>query len=596
MSRPAAEPRRQLHRGHFAFMRALTQGLDARQSWERYLRVGSEQADTRQVRQIIGWIRDAFAAAARREQRPGTARLILLDPDRFFSAPNLPTLEEFAAAEGLEDFSEAEQVEAYEAAHPDGGGAGQGGGAGASRRTRVIARQLEALRWLETLVARDPRPSDGVGGWLNPAVSTRLERAGFATLADLVQNINSRGARWWRAVPGVGAGKASRILEWLQAHEAELGMAVGLHGRRPRRSLPAATLASVEPATTSLVPFEKFVLPEDLSGRQGRFRAPANRCRLPADDDHAAIGAWLAAKSPQRGPLVSPQALLSATQRAYRREAERLLLWAVLERRTAISSLTQEDADAFRVFVTAPPQAWCGPRHGQRWSSLWRPLEGPLSASALRQTLTILRSLYGYLIDEGYVLSNPFAGNAPPPLGRPSSSTRSLSREQWNRVNARLAAHGDSEPARRLRRGMRWIQATGLRISEITAARCGDLQHVNSRTAAGASCTRWLLNVSVNSASRRQVPVPTELVSELQQEITRWGFEPDPSAMRTRDLAILARFDPQGGCPSPWSASGLYQATKSFLVAAANDADEIDASLNKASAHWLRNIQTVGRT
>ncbi|RYY66767.1 MAG: integrase, partial [Comamonadaceae bacterium] len=366
MTGSAAPTSRQLHRGHFAFMRALTQGLDGRQSWERYLRVGSEQADTRQVRQTIGWIRDAFAAAARREQRPGTARLILLDPDRFSSAPTLPTLEEFAAAEGLEDFSEAEQVEAYEAAHPEAGRAGQGSGATASRRARVIARQLEALRWLETLVARDPRPSDGVGGWLNPAVATRLESAGFTTLADLVHRINTHGARWWRSVPGVGAGKAARILDWLQAHEMALGIAVGSHGRRPRRALTSTALAAVVPAATALVPFEKLLLPAALNGQQGRFRAPAHRCRLCADDDHAAIAAWLAAKHGQGDAEAAPVLPLTATQRSYRREGERLLLWAVLERRTALSSLTPEDAAGYRDFLAAPPQAWCGPRHAQR--------------------------------------------------------------------------------------------------------------------------------------------------------------------------------------------------------------------------------------
>ena len=133
---------RRLHSGHFAFMRALAQGLDERASWDRYLRLEGEHADLRTVRRTITWIRDAFAAAARREHRPGTARLILLDPARLPAAPALPSLHEFAQAEGLEDFSEAEQIEAYEAAYPKARGGGQGGraigGGQSSRRARVI--------------------------------------------------------------------------------------------------------------------------------------------------------------------------------------------------------------------------------------------------------------------------------------------------------------------------------------------------------------------------------------------------------------------------------------------------------------------------
>ena len=86
-------------------MRALAQGLDERASWDRYLRIEGEHTDLRTVRRTIAWIRDAFAAAARREQKPGTARLILLDPDRFATAPSLPRLTEFAATRGLEDFT-----------------------------------------------------------------------------------------------------------------------------------------------------------------------------------------------------------------------------------------------------------------------------------------------------------------------------------------------------------------------------------------------------------------------------------------------------------------------------------------------------------
>ena len=92
----SAIPSRKLHRGHFAFMRALVQGVDERTAWEKYLRHEGEHTDIRTVRRTIAWIRDAFAAAARREARPGTARLILLDADRFNQATEAPqpTLEQ----------------------------------------------------------------------------------------------------------------------------------------------------------------------------------------------------------------------------------------------------------------------------------------------------------------------------------------------------------------------------------------------------------------------------------------------------------------------------------------------------------------------
>ena len=142
-----------LSRQHFAFARALTQGLDEASSWKRYLQIEGDHTDLRTVRRTIGWIRDAFAAAARRAHRPGMARLIRIDPVRLRSAGNssaaeLPTLDNFAYLRGLESFTEAEQVAAFVQAFPE---ASRG-----LRLARLIDKQLAALSWLETLAAQDP--------------------------------------------------------------------------------------------------------------------------------------------------------------------------------------------------------------------------------------------------------------------------------------------------------------------------------------------------------------------------------------------------------------------------------------------------------
>ncbi|SDZ70760.1 Site-specific recombinase XerD [Variovorax sp. YR266] len=582
-------PPRKLHRGHFAFMRALAQGVDERASWDRYLRLEGEHVDLRTVRRTIAWIRDAFAAAARREQKPGTARLILLDPERFTAVPALPSLAEFALARGMEDFSEAEQIEAYEAAFGRAGAGGRSRSAGGGqtlRRARVIERQLEALRWLEGLVAQDPRPGDSVAAWLHPVLAERLERAGFATLAALVERINDAGARWWVHVPGVGERKAARVLDWVHANERVLGLRIGVHAAQPRAQLSPSALAQVVPAATALVPYEKFVLPAGLDGRAGTCRAPREVCRLAAANDHEAINAWLASKG--GGAVKAP---LSSTQRSYRKEAERLLLWAVLERGKAMSSLTGEDAGAYQAFLAKPPVAWCGPRHHQRWSPMWRPLEGALTPVALRQSLVILRSLFAFLASQGYVTGNPFAESAlPPDPQRPLGANRTLSFAQWDHIDALLRVHVDTDAGRRLRRGMRWLYATGLRLAEITNARCEHLQLRHATAADGSTTSVWLLSVTGKGGGRRQVPVPAELVDELGDELARHGFDRQADAAGNRGIPVLARFETGGEHPPAWSPSGLYQAIKAFLArAAVQGLDAADAKqLRKASTHWLR--------
>lgn len=573
-------------------MRALAQGIDERTSWDRYLRLEGEHTDLRVVRRTIAWIRDEFAAAARREQRPGTARLILLDPEQFSPATPLPSLSDFALAQGLEDFSEAEQIEAYEAAYPGGAQAESGAGASAgmgraSRRMRVVERQLEALRWLESHTAQDPRPGDSVSTWLNHAMAERLERGGLATLAALVAHINQTGARWWVKVPGVGERKAGRILDWLRANEEPLGLRVGSHAAKRRHQVSALDLAAVVPRGTALVPYEKFVSPPELDGRSGRHRAAQDQCRIAAQTDHEAIGAWLAAKCAQ---AQDEPGELSPTQRSYRREAERLLLWAVLERRAALSSLDLEDAAAYRRFLGDPPAAWCGPRHNQRWSPLWRPLEGPLAPTAVRQAMAILRSLFAFLMRENYLLRNPFAAMTEPvEAPRAIGQHRTLSLEQWSHLDSLLAKHAATEAGRRLRRGMRWVYATGLRLAEITGATCGDLQRVTYRTPDGRDAGGWLLSVNGKAGRKREVPVPADLVADLEEELAHHGFERLVGAPGNSHIHVLARFDLLPEHPKPWSASGFYSAIKLFVARAAQTLDEAQAEhLRRASIHWLR--------
>jgi len=568
---------RKLSPGHFAFMRSVVQGIDARASWDRYMRIEGEAVDLRRVKSAVGWIRQAFAAAAKRHARPGTARLVLIDVAEVEDAANLPTLAEFASERGMEEFSEAEQLEAFVEAY-----GAAAGGAKRSRRARLIARQLDALRWLEQLVAQDPGPQDGVGAWFAPTIATRLESAGLRTLAELVTRVNGVGSRWWTAVPGVAEVNSTRIVEWLRLHEPSIGLRIGGHVAVRRTELLPGQLDRVTAKATDVVPFEKFLLPVDLDGSDGRFRAPLHQCLLEAKNDYEAIAAWLATKHDPNGQG------RTATHRAYRKEAERLLLWSILEQEKPLSSLTVEDVNAFKWFLVAPPPHWCGPRHHQRWSPLWRPLEGPLSSVALRQAIVILRSLFTFLVSQNYLTGNAFAGvSLPREPGRALGSRRALTFGQWDALEERLDAIAVDAIGRRRARAIRWLYATGLRLSEMANAQCGDLQKVEYRLPDGTEDSGWLLDVIGKGDKPRQVPVPYRLVEELQDELERHGLEGTVTDESNWDVSILTRFE--SGAATPLSASGLAKGIKSVLAHCAATMDDEDAKqLRKASTHWFR--------
>jgi integrase len=572
----ASSPRK-FTSGHFAFMRAVVQGIDLRASWDRYLRTEGEFEDLRKVRSTIARMRSEFAAAARRQARPGTARLMLVKAGEVHETPGLPSLAAFAEERGLNDFTEREQQAAFVEAYGPGTDAER-----RSRRARLIHRQLEALQWLERLVAQDPGPDDGVAAWFAPSIASRLEKAKLRTVADLVGRINGVGARWWTVVPAVGELKASRILDWLRLYEPSIGIRIGSHVAVRRTELQPAQLDKVVAKATAIVPFEKFLLPAELDGSDGRFRAPLHQCLLEAKNDYEAIAAWLATKHDPNGTGKT------ATHRAYRKEAERLLLWAIVEHGKPLSSLTVEDVNAFKWFLAAPPARWCGPRHHQRWSPLWRPLEGPLSSAALRQSIVILRSLMAFLVSQNYLIGNAFAGVAlPRETGRVLGSRRTLTFNQWDAIEERLEAIGYDALGRRRARAVRWLYATGLRLSEMANAQCGDLREVDYWLPEGKMDTGWMLSVVGKGDKLREVPVPASLVEELQEELERHGLEPGVQAESNQDISILVRFEE--GHAQPWSMSGLAKGIKALLTDIATDLEPDDAKqLRKASTHWLR--------
>ena len=411
----SAARKRKLHVGHFAFMRSVVQGLDSRESWERYRHIEGEATDQRVVRSTIAWIRDEFAVAAKRQDRHGTARLLRIDAARIADPGlELPSLEAFAEAQGLEHESQAEQTAAYEAQY---GKATQR----LRRKARLSRRQLDALRWLEGLLAQAPRAGDSVAAWLNPTLASRLEAADIFTLAQLVERINGVGLRWHASVKALGAGKAQRIVEWLQEQaRAELknsadsaDLRLGRHVALPRSKLYRHELNAIVAPSTDIRPLEKFIVPFELDGTRGLYRRPQAQCLLKAGNDYQAILAWLKSKHgltpDQKAHLQArrrqretgvEQGLdwlnaLSHTQRAYRKEAERFLLWAITRKGKALSSMNNEDCTEYRDFLADPQprNRWCGDRGRERWSPSWRPFEGPLSPSAQRHAVTILRTV-----------------------------------------------------------------------------------------------------------------------------------------------------------------------------------------------------------
>ncbi|QNB16591.1 tyrosine-type recombinase/integrase [Paraburkholderia tropica] len=339
-------------------------------------------------------------------------------------------------------------------------------------------------------------------------------------------------------------------------------------------------------------PLDALELPADLDGRDGVNRANG-RMQIAAANDLDAIRAWLARVADSK-----------ATFETYRKEAERLLLWAIVQLGKPLSSLTHEDLLAYQRFLADPQPAarWCagGGRKHARDDPRWRPFYGPLSAASQRQAMVILNALFSWLVSAGYLAGNPLSLSRQRARRAQPRITRYLERGLWDEVKAYVDALPRASARERERHGRaRWLLTLlylgGLRISEVGINTMGDF--FARRDASGEE--RWWLDVLGKGERRRLVPATAELMTELARYREQRGLSALPAPHEATPLVL-----PIGQSTKPLTRAALHTIVKGIFAgaaqrlrdAAAQEADPARAAggtaraalLESASAHWLR--------
>lgn len=431
------------------------------------------------------------------------------------------------------------------------------------RFAQVVARSIEELR---TLAKPQPLIGDEVNRWLNPRACEALNAVGIETLADLTLRIPRR-HRWWTNIPGLGQAGALKIQSFFNEH-LELS-------DRARRLI-------TREAPQDIVPWERVRLPQDLDGSCGSLRAPSETCSLRASNDYEAVQAWIDLHE-------SP-----ATQRAYRREAERLMLWAVVECELPLSSLTTEDAIAYRKFLRQPtPRTrWVGPAR-PRASIEWRPFTGKLSARSIAYTVSVLGALFRWLVEQRYVLANPFSGLKVRGVGSKAALDRNkaLSESEWSWVVAvadmlEIRHDWTVGAAQRMRFVLTFARCTGLRPAELVQARLGDV-------APDGEGNLWL-SVNGKGAKQGKVALPGTAVTCLQAylaqrklPVARRYWHPETPLVGAVEAAAVAGI----------TSGQLWRTIRKFFdLAATSIENEVPGTaerLRRVTPHWLRHTHAT---
>ena len=301
---------------------------------------------------------------------------------------------------------------------------------------------------------------------------------------------------------------------------------------------------------------------------------------IDASSDAEAISQWL---SEFQG---SPQTL-----RAYRREAERLLLWLAYQER-GLAGLRRQDLDAFEDFLESPTprQLWIGPPR-PRSAADWRPFRGPLSPASRRQSLVILQGMFAWLVEAGWLAHNPFRLMRDKRRrldNRQTGIERYLERPLWEWFWHWLVRPLNEQASarerfiwqrRRMIFGFAYLVAP--RISEMADAEMGDFFQREGR---------WWWRVVGKGAKNARIPVPEDMLKLLREWRLHLKLPADPQP--EEGGGVLRALDGKKAL----GHNQLYrliretftQAGDALAQEAGSDAARQVARLRAATPHWLR--------
>lgn len=348
----------------------------------------------------------------------------------------------------------------------------------------------------------------------------------------------------------------------------------------------------------------------------GKFKASPETCQIKAENDIQAIGIWLAEFHD------SPHTLSS-----YKKEAERLLLWAGSQSEPkAISGLMRDDFMRYEQFLANPypEHQWVGPPV-PRTHPDWRPftwkktpsapartqgdsvlavapikLIGGLSIASQRQAMGVIGSLYGYLHKTGYLSVNPLASKTKKRQARAQRKQvqRFLSRETWEFLldfidRMPTESRREQQHFHRVRWLFCLLYLTRARRSEVAAARMADIYRDDQSGL-------WYFRVIGKGRKERDIPVSDELLAEFSAYRKFNGLTALPSLSDDKPLVLPVIRTPKDGNDNrdtQLTPKAIYLIVKEICFRAsealmATDPDQA-IKLSMATTHWLRHTSAT---
>lgn len=584
---------------HFAHLRAVAEGIDPTESALRYLGVEhGNQARAASLQTI-----DAVRAIARR--RGDRAWRLIGMTIKIKKTTSQPTLEDFIAERGLDDWTEEDVGQMYEEAFPSD--------PKATHRAALRVAVIKLLFEIADAAAEIPKETDMVSGWYDDVTANKLISAGILNLGQLQAKI-ALGGRWYSALPAIGKAKALRISQHLnqllelapaatvsvftldefdmqllkearskckirashyaQAPESEFTDVTikGENGSRTPTSVSPAQ--SPEVSTMQIVEAtSEVVLMEPVDDYQiSKYRVPLLAAR---SDTQAAIS-WVESCSGS-----------GFTSIAYYRELTRILLWLRYERNNIrFREILVEDCLAYMNFLQHVPKNWMSRKFAPPFSSGWAPFRGQLNQDSFRQSIIIVTSMFNWFKDADWIHRNPWnLVNKKTGVRRQKNvlDTKAISGETMVAFIEYLNNSSPSPALERFKFILAFTSCVGLRSAELLSVKLKDFSLEEDG---------WMLNVMGKGEKERTVAVPDIAFKALEHYLSQRGNAGVEYA--SSELPLISDLEDSN---KTIVYETLYKSVKLWLEKVVNNANIKPSEKTKlagATTHWFRH--TFGTT
>ncbi len=465
-----------------------------------------------------------------------------------------------------------------------------------SERLNTVAwerRALNALNALNSLPEPSPALNHGIEQWFPEAVCNSLP-FNVKTLANVVNLLESFYAGD-AALPEDLKPSLKLIADFFDEHALSLGYQLNKKPKSTALHLPLDKVA----------PLEKVLIPIELNGEQGSNRS-AEPCRIQASHDLDAIKSWLSLKDDN-----------AKTYQAYKKELERLLLWAILERGKAISSLNTDDCRAYIRFLknlATSNSQWVTLQPANKCYGKWKPfyyrikksafeptLENPgltqpvLSPKSINYAKNVISSCFGWLVKQNYLQHNNFEDIQSIKFAQTTLQTNNraftLTQMQsvFNYVEKRIEPDSHMFWAnRRTLFILKFAFSTGLRIHELAAASYGDIECLEDE-----SGEHYFLKIVGKHSKIRKTSLPLMFINELRDYLKQRGLPSHFDFLPHQAPLIPSLRDKTGR--KHLTPAGIHKILSAFfaqmlidLEAGGQAEKRLTGKLRNASTHWLR--------